>query len=692
VSIGAVLATLIWFSLSTHESAAQWNEKWLAIGQYAHVYNEAIGKVQSNHGAQWPSIMGSHHHLSNHLWILVPGFTDPEGRTWDVKAVHSGPRVDGRGEVFPQEFRMISRFDQPVVTVDGLPTFQHVAVVDEIDPAMNADRMIHIVMNTLVGITVDLEVRAFSNEYQDDYHIYDFTFTNTGNTDDDDEIELPDQILEDVFFTQQIRWGNGLSSQAISGGSSYGRDFMEDQVGDGMEDYDTDLRAQFAWYGNEPSHTDFDPIGAPAIRRGRVDADTVGRLTGDEFMGRAYIHADRSTTDKSDDPLQPSAMKWITADNFLSSGQDTQNEQLNRMEYDFFVEGHTYPHHADVVEPHGDFAHPTGTPRLDALGGNNNLVGWGPYTLGPGESINIVMVEGIAGLEQEKATSAIGRAFKTMLANGNQYGDIEYDADGDGAIESDEVMDKNEWVMTSRDSLFKMFEKARDIYRSDYAAPKPPMPPSAFHVISGVDEIRLTWETFADANPQGFEIYRTQDHYRGRIQNDLEYDLIHVAGANEREFQDEDVTRGIGYYYYMKAIGATNQDDTGQTPTGVPLKSNRYFTQTYDPAQLKRGPGDNISASRIVPNPYNLASDREIRWPDQQDKIGFMNIPANCTIRIYTEIGTLIKTIEHTDGSGDEYWNMTTSSNQLVVSGVYIAHILDNDTGETISKPFVIIR
>ncbi|MCD6081471.1 fibronectin, partial [candidate division WOR-3 bacterium] len=74
-------------------------------------------------------------------------------------------------------------------------------------------------------------------------------------------------------------------------------------------------------------------------------------------------------------------------------------------------------------------------------------------------------------------------------------------------------------------------------------------------------------------------------------------------------------------------------------------------------------------------------------------------------IRIYTERGDLIKTIVHDDGSGDEAWESVTSSRQLVVSGVYIAHFevtrdyYDPETGELLYKKgdqairkFIIIR
>jgi hypothetical protein len=86
-------------------------------------------------------------------------------------------------------------------------------------------------------------------------------------------------------------------------------------------------------------------------------------------------------------------------------------------------------------------------------------------------------------------------------------------------------------------------------------------------------------------------------------------------------------------------------------------------------------------------------------FPGEPNKIMFMDIPASCTINIYTESGDLVKTIEHDSGSGDEIWggnilNLQTvsDSGQLLVSGIYIAHITDKDSGNTTTAKFVIIR
>jgi hypothetical protein len=115
-----------------------------------------------------------------------------------------------------------------------------------------------------------------------------------------------------------------------------------------------------------------------------------------------------------------------------------------------------------------------------------------------------------------------------------------------------------------------------------------------------------------------------------------------------------------------------------------------------------------LSDIRIVPNPFNISS-RNVQFGETDlttlDRLAFYNLPPVCRIKIYTETGDLIETIEHTNGSGDDYWHSLTSSRQVVVSGLYIAYFevtedyIDETSGEllyrkgdSVFKKFVIIR
>ena len=97
---------------------------------------------------------------------------------------------------------------------------------------------------------------------------------------------------------------------------------------------------------------------------------------------------------------------------------------------------------------------------------------------------------------------------------------------------------------------------------------------------------------------------------------------------------------------------------------------------------------------RIVPNPVQhlVPTAATLRFDQEPDKIAFFNIPGYCKIRIFTELGELIKEIEHNDGSGDAYWNSITSSNQVIVSGIYIVVFENTKTGERVIKKLSVIR
>lgn len=99
---------------------------------------------------------------------------------------------------------------------------------------------------------------------------------------------------------------------------------------------------------------------------------------------------------------------------------------------------------------------------------------------------------------------------------------------------------------------------------------------------------------------------------------------------------------------------------------------------------------------KVVPNPYLINNE----WQQSSliRRLRFINLPGECTIRIFTLNGDLIKTILHKatigsvqgDAGGDEWWDLLTENRQLVASGVYIFHI-DSKVGEQVGK-FVIIR
>lgn len=692
----ALFVTILLVTGAFHSAEAQFRTNWLSAGSLHNWYSEVGSEIEhglrsfQQFGMRYPGIYPYQDmQAAKALWIGTRNFTDTRGEFWDRKVVHVGPRVSGANVFFPIEFTTIGRFDQPIVFVDGdLQYSESPMDIDEVDPTIPSDVLLYNKVNTQIGLTMEREIMQFSRDYHDNYHLMVYTFTNTGNVDDTPGIELPDQTLEDVVIFFQHRLSAVRETRYLIGNhTGWGRNTMNDARGDGRREDppDEQFRASFSWHGYDPTKiVPYDNLGAPIFYRddaGYISVgDTVGRLGAPHHGGMLTIHVDTSPTDKTDDRSQPSLVDYSDSDYRLNSGNDPYNPVRMREEYRWMTEGGDgmrNARHAWQVEPSGDFAAQTANPALGSSGGWSLATGYGPFTLGPGESIQIIAAEGVGALSREEATR-IGRMYKR------------------GQISDHE---KNMLSLTSRDSLFQTFRRAIANYESGYNIPSPPMPPSILEVNSGGDRINLDWDVYPEATGiNGFKIYRAT----GR--SDSTYYLIHEAGPNERSFEDRDrprgtntpedpggPIRGLQYFYYIVSVG---DPAPGADPMMAPpgnLVSSRYWTQTYDPAYLRRAPGESMADIRVVPNPYSIAQNETVGW-DVRDRLAFLNIPGECTIKIYSELGELIETIKHTDGSGDEFWDITTSSRQVVVSGIYIAVIEDHQTGERAIRKFVVIR
>ncbi len=95
-----------------------------------------------------------------------------------------------------------------------------------------------------------------------------------------------------------------------------------------------------------------------------------------------------------------------------------------------------------------------------------------------------------------------------------------------------------------------------------------------------------------------------------------------------------------------------------------------------------------------VPNPYRsggsrLTTSNYHNFPDELIRI--VNVPHDCTIRIFTVAGDLVwENIQNNDG-GNVEWNLTNFSGESVASGVYIYRVV-TPSGDSVFGRIVIIR
>lgn len=712
------------------DAKAQYLTRWMNIGDLHHQFTQLGMHEWVADGLMWPGI--ENRSSMEYVKRFRIGATNLENMSGEP-----GPttfsiyfRERNEQEFWPIKFEMVSKRPATKVTVDGLPTFDKVAIVDRVDPDLPSDRMFYSRVGTFAGLDIEQKIYFWGNEPFDDFFIRVRNIINTGITEKDSE-EPREKTLENLRFglTQKMvgpRQGGALSSSIQWGvGNDYGRTVAGRE---GNEGFVPDFTSLYAWSGYQASFSDWNIIGHPLMYDDSWkvnDGDSIGRLSGAQMAGYTSLYADSrahapgENVPPAGDEL-PCCTWWQTAPDFPGA---TWSRYL------------TVPHlpkfQDELSNPTEAFPDTMTWRERQAFsetehyrpGGGPNRFGWayGPYDIEPGQVVTTVNARGVMG-PSRKARHEIGRAYKRIWERGQDtYTPIEFDADGDGKItpvhtvetadepweivgEPYERMSKNEWVFTSRDSLYQMFKRARAAWEAGLQIPERPVQPARFAVNSRPDRIELKWTLYQDAPvPDSFAVYRSLPGVRDPGWRTLHEHIGTVPaseGTREYVFNDNQaseenpngVQRGIGYFYYVEAIDAVENSPVPEImPNGTIARSGRYWTQTYTPARLVRSPGEEIADVEVVPNPYSLNQASEVKY-GTEDRLGFLNVPGNATIRIYTEAGELIKQIEHTDRSGDEYWNLSTESNQRVTSGIYVALIRDNDTGEEVIRRFVIIR
>ena len=148
------------------------------------------------------------------------------------------------------------------------------------------------------------------------------------------------------------------------------------------------------------------------------------------------------------------------------------------------------------------------------------------------------------------------------------------------------------------------------------------------------------------------------------------------------------------YFVWPKATTSPLTIDAGDKFVfALPIRSqNDYFTFSTTAANrfnvaLAQGELGRVQA---VPNPYFAHSSYEL---DQFNRvIHFTHLPAQCTIRLFTLSGSLIRVIQKNDATSQVTWNLETDSGLPVGSGIYIYHVDAPGVGNKIGKVAVFVE
>ena len=545
-----------------------------------------------------------------------------------------------------------------------------------------SDQVVEVVTENIHGINIHRKIFAWSQENHDDYVITDFTITNNS-----------DSTLNDFYLSMRHVF-HGIARSAggnpeIPSGQRPSRLPWGHYYGAKPEDT---LRIYYEYSADDPELTG-DQMGSPVYTQdGRLSGSDIHFFTVLHASGEPYI----DPNDDVDDPIQPTVTGHYNHERVTYS--PSPGEPPGSSGYDVIaglaftdqeIEGqYEGTHHRQNNDEQGD-------PDYTNLGNgfdksvtwNSRNASFGPYeSFEPGESIHVIYATGICGLGLKKAKE-IGKKWlnDTLdeppgLPNAQTGYFPENFAFPTDATGKDKTKDR--WISTVIDSVHQAASRAKWNFEHDWQVPMAP-PPTNQSITGTGAGIEIGW-----SNPDAEDL----DNFDGyRIMRSIGYsdtiffeEVLRTDAADKQEehhWTDPSVRFGATYYYYVQVGVKVDENDMNAHPKirGKTLWSGRMWSTTYNPVESERLSQSDLDKIRIVPNPYNL---KDPLWPaygpkdpDDPRRIMFFNLPDECTIKIFTENLDLVKTIEHDVfpvSTGFEWWDMLTTNQQAIASGVYI--------------------
>lgn len=137
--------------------------------------------------------------------------------------------------------------------------------------------------------------------------------------------------------------------------------------------------------------------------------------------------------------------------------------------------------------------------------------------------------------------------------------------------------------------------------------------------------------------------------------------------------------------------------DVYKIVTRKPFRNNEIFQFTASGQKFEKEKAVNeLDKISVVPNPYVGAAS----WEPATNTVGrgerriyFVNLPNQCTIRIYTISGKHVDTIEHSSSisDGQVSWDLVSKDGMDIAFGVYVFHVDAPGIGEKIGR-FAVIK
>jgi hypothetical protein len=644
------------------------------------------------------------HNFRSGVWIVAKNVITPgQPPTWaptpkDYEIYTSGLQEDSYG---------VEQTRAPLVQ-----TYNFIGSASY-DPSL-PEEMITGTWNTDLGVTVTRRSYTWSFPGYQDFIIYDYIFKNTGDiVSTITNGVVPDsvkprfhQTLQGVYFVfhsgisvstkSQINFHSTLESvQAGAFGwlpAAY-HDYYH-IYDDGALVFSTNYNG-----GRRPPPFDTYPVKDSTQWLSRFGPE----LESPAAFGWAALYASPTGTTPRTTP-KPDVLRIDVhkGGTFRNQSLDLERFVTNKPKQDFY-----------------DFA---ATPDTQVTLGNTGnrmnfyTLSYGPYQLAYGDSVRFVIAEiaGVMDMNEVLAGDPLGHFKDSTIA----------------------AIRRN--ASNARDAVrWGIGATSHGVPLAAAVMPPPPPPEcDAVNASSGTEKaaIAVTWtksaETAQIADGSGAIFYNGTtdlDGYRVYKSTDFQYTpdntlpifrgeawqlLKEVPISDAAKYYDPSIGKykiidssavfGFRYGYYVSAFRKANAGKSwtapnGKVVTGLPELASGSVNKTL-PTSAAPGPVNSLDVF-VAPNPYVYGDPKRSFGTSNPYGIEFRNLPEVCTIRIYTLMGDIVRTIEHKPDArgnvfGSEPWDQKTDSGLLVAPGLYVYHIEPHvaEVSKSLTGKLMIIR
>ena len=565
------------------------------------------------------------------------------------------------------------------------------------------DQLIDVTNQHIFGVDVHRKIMGWSQSINDDYVMVDIELTNNST----------DTLRN--FYVNMNEGNANMQFSALRNPPPSPGEFPSSAAATWMHYYGGrvgDTMRVFYEYNADNPDVAGDNMGAPGIAQG-------GRLLYSHVTYCVILHASDHpydvAADDIDDFLQPKVTYIGNSTRFPNppAGSDefgSKNFWTIRGGYsDLYpmdtVNARPGTHHGINNDDRNipDYSqYPAGL--KSATNNQKRFMSFGPYTFPPGRKLHFVYASGVTGLNLQLARQVgEGWLHGTLTDPPNMPDPVRgwlpagfaFPA---GATEMD--MRKDRWISTGIDSAFRKASRARWNYEHNFAIPQGAPPPEKISVTGNGTGVDIKWAALGAEGMPNFAGYRVMRRL-GNADTSY-YQEIYSSGPEDRGAEhlvtDNATKVGAQYYYYVQSKARIAPDDPSADPDtrGQIMTSSRQFIPDVTGSVRRYPPQDDLSKIRITPNPYNISDPRILEYGWQSTSyygILFVNLPSTVTIRIFTENGDLIAEHFHDEPikSGLWKWDLVSRNQQVINSGVYIAHF-QTPEGNTSYQKFVVVR